>query len=75
MSSLMEMGARVKTMRSKRLLSRVCWKAAARVMKVLPVPALPAIVTRSIWSSISRLRAKFWRQSLAWTPQTLAPWR
>jgi hypothetical protein len=55
---------------AKRLFSSVCVSAAARVSRVLPVPAWPSRVTKSISGFISRLRAKFCSRLRAVMPHT-----
>ena len=57
----------------KRLRSRVCARPAASASSVLPLPAGPSSVTKSISGSISRLSAKFCSRLRAVMPQTL--WR
>ena len=71
MSSPSGIVTRVMMISLKRLWSSVCASPAASVSSVLPVPAGPSTVTKSISGSISRLSAKFCSRLRAVTPHTL----
>ena len=73
MSSPSGIVTRVMMISTKRFDSSVCMRPAASVSSVLPVPAGPRIVTKSISGSMSRFSAKFCSRLRALTPQML--WR
>ena len=70
-SSPTEMVARVMMISLKRLCSIVWVRPAASVSSVLPVPAWPSSVTKSMFGSIRRLSAKACSLFLALMPQTV----
>src|SRR6187551_359063 len=69
MSSPSGMVTRVMMISTKRFDSSVCMSPAASVSRVLPVPAGPRMVTKSISGSMSRLSAKFCSRLRAFTRQ------
>ena len=71
MSSPSGIVTRVMMISAKRFVSSVCMSPAASVSSVLPVPAGPRMVTKSISGSMSRLSAKFCSRLRALMPQTL----
>ncbi len=73
MSSPSGIVTRVMMISTKRFDSSVCMSPAASVSSVLPVPAGPRIVTKSMSGSMSRFSAKFCSRLRAVMPQTL--WR
>ena len=70
-SSPRGMVTRVMMISTKRLVSRVCMRPAARASSVLPVPAGPSTVTKSTSGSMSRFSAMFCSRLRALMPQTL----
>ena len=70
MSSPSGIVTRVMMISLKRFVSSVCVRPAASVSSVLPVPAGPRIVTKSMSGSSSRFSAKFCSRLRAVMPQT-----